>query len=98
MNNTKRGKVQGIVSTILVFILLFSKNLPLLITAYLALAYTFLDVFNFIREQELKKTKENDNKNFLAQTIIFLFFQILSLGFLFLITWYLVEEKLNLHF
>lgn len=98
MTNTKRAKVQGAVITALIFILLFSKNLPLLLTAYLTIAFTILDVFNFIREQELKKTKEDDNKNFLSQTVTFIFFQLLTLGLLFLISWYLIEKKLHFFF
>lgn len=97
-NNTKRTKVQGAVITALIFVLLFSNNLPLLVTAYLTLAFTLLNVFNYIREQELNKSKEDDNKNFWAQTTTFIIFQLLTLGFLFLISWYLIEKKLNLHF
>lgn len=98
MNNTKRARVQGTLIAVLFFILLFSKNLPLLLTAYLTITFTLLDVFNFIRTQELKKTREIDDKNFWSQTVTFLFFQLLTLGFLFLISWYLIEKKLNFHF
>jgi hypothetical protein len=92
MNNTKRAKIQGAIITALIFILLFSKNLPLLLTVYLTLSFTLLDVFNFIREQELKKTKEDDNKNFWSQTVTFIFFQLLTLGLLFLISWYFIKK------
>lgn len=98
MNNTKRARVQGFIGTLLFFIIIFSKNVPLLLTAYMTLVVGLLDVFNYIREQELKKSKEDDNKNFWAQTVTFLFFQLLTLGFIYLITWYLIEKKLNLHF
>lgn len=67
-------------------------------TAYMTIVVGLLGVFNYIREQELKKTKEQDNSNFWAQTITFLFFQLLTLGFIYLVTWYLIEKKLNIHF
>jgi hypothetical protein len=74
MNSKRRTKIQGTIITILIFILLFSKNLPLLLTAYLTIAYTLVDVFNSIREQEFKNTKEGDDKNFWPQTITYIFF------------------------
>lgn len=98
MNNTKRSKVQGIVATALIYILFSSKNLPLLITAYLATVSWLLSIFNYIRDEELKKTKEYGDKNFWSQTITMLFLQFLTLGFIYLISWWLIEKKLNFHF
>lgn len=98
MNNTKRTKVQGLVTGALIFIILFSNYIPLLMTAYLTISFTLLNVYNYIHEQEIKKSKENDNKNFWPQTITFVFFQLITLFLIFLLSWYLFVKKLNLQF
>lgn len=95
MNNTKRIKVQVFLTFILVFVVLKSNYFPLTITAYLTIVPFFLSTFNFIRDEEMKKTKENDKSNFWAQTITFIIFQTLSLAFIFLISWYVFAYKFD---
>jgi hypothetical protein len=104
----KKVTVQGFIKSLLAFSIIFSTCKPLILTAYLVLVYTFLDIFNYIGNKEAMieinteekpssttKAGNDDDKHFWPQTITFVIFQLLSLLAVFGLTWYVFVKKMG---
>ena len=103
---TPRNLIQTIIKGLLATTIIISDYIPLVLTAYFALVFTFLSTYNYISGKESDKElafdadnnqivrKENNRTGFPA-LIFAIIVQLLSLAAVFLLTWYVWEKKIK---
>ena len=88
-----RKQVQVVFFGLIASLLFLSKSAPVIISCYLLLAFSFMDVFHFLKSESEKELSENEKNNFWQTSLFFVFFQILSFALLCGLTWLVIYKK-----
>ena len=103
---TPRHTIQIIIKSLLCMIIFSSSYLPLILTAYFALMYTFLHTYNYVSMKETndeitydaennKMAQNRTNQPGTPALVFGVLVQVISLGAAFLLTWFVLEKKMK---
>ncbi len=83
---------QRLITSLLIFVFIFSDYKPFYITAYIMLCGIALSLSIHINQKESVATDENSQS--FPQAIIAVLLQLFVIGCILLMTWFLIEKKL----